>query len=292
MVSILQTFFYKIILHRWDLAFIEGSMSDILGGKSIEIKRVNYNFQGRWFADPFILDFNEQVIFLLVEDFSDADKVGKISKLTIDRSSMAIIDIKVILSLPTHLSFPAIIRKNGKIFIYPENSQSGELWLYEYDVNSEQCARVRCLSERPLTDAIYSSCFTEDIIFSTEEPNPNGNKLGIYKLNEKQLYDLAYEVFFEERIGRNAGDFFEYQDNVYRPAQESNKMYGHAISLQKISNNHSSFRFTEVRRIIPPAGAFGIHTFNTHQGLTVIDLKVFRHPWIARPFFWFWNLFK
>ena len=38
--------------------------------------------------------------------------------------------------------------------------------------------------------------------------------------------------------------------------------------------------------------AFSIHTFNTYGDLTVVELKVFRHPWIAKPLFWVRNLFK
>ena len=285
MDNIFKEIYKRIIIHRWELAFIDDSIDDILSGKAIGIKRLKYDFKGRWFADPFILDFNDSNIVLLVEDYSDTDKIGKISRLTIDRNSMTILEVKVILSLPNHLSFPAIFRKEGYFYIYPENSKGGGLWIYEYDDDSGQCIRRGQLSKRLLTDAILTPYFNEDIVFSTEEPNPNGNKLGIYKQKDNHLYDLYGEVVFNENISRNAGDFFEYCGKIYRPAQECNVMYGHAISLQEIIRNGSSFEFKEIRRILPPAGAFGIHTFNTFQGLTVIDMKIFRYPWIAKPLF-------
>ena len=44
---------------------------------------------------------------------------------------------KIILELPTHLSFPCILREAGNIYIYPESAYSGKLDVYEYDSTTE-----------------------------------------------------------------------------------------------------------------------------------------------------------
>lgn len=124
-------------------------------------------------------------------------------------------------------------------------------------------------------------------------PDPNNNIIGIYDWDEKnKKYSLKQEVRLQEKITRNAGNFFEWNGNIYRAAQECNQMYGYAVSIQKIEEIDSIFQMKEVRHILPPKGAFGIHTFNTYKGLTVVDLKVFRHPWIASHLFKLRNLFK
>ena len=282
----LKEIYNQIIIHRWNLAFVVESMDAILAGKVIELKNVNYAFLGRWFADPFILSFDDNEIVLLVEDYWDSDRLGRISKLVVDRHRNEIKDVKVILQLETHLSFPAIIREGDKVFIYPENSRSGGLWLYEYNLQTDECKKIQRLSDLPLTDAVIVNLFGEKQIFSTKEPNPNKNVLEVYDWDEgKKAFEHSESITFQENIARNAGDFFEYKGTVYRPAQECNHMYGHAVSLQKIEKTENGYSFTEVRRIMPPKGAFGIHTFNTYNGLTVIDMKVFRHPWIAKPLF-------
>lgn len=289
----LKELYKRILIHRWDLAFLESSVADIVGGKEFKVNHVKSPFHGRWYADPFILDYDDQEIVLLVEDYSDSDKKGKISKLVIDRKSLKLKDVKIILELDTHLSFPAIIRKEGRVFIYPENSDAGGLWLYEYDIDKDECKKVSQLSDEPLTDAVLTERFGRKQIFSTKEPNPNESILGIYDWDETcGNYILKQEVCFQEKIARNAGDFFEWNGNIYRAAQECNQMYGHAVSIQKIEENDGVFQMNEVRRILPPKGAFGIHTFNTYKGLTVVDLKVFRHPWIASPLFKLRNMFK
>lgn len=289
----LKLLYNKLVHHRWDLGFIDSSIVDVLNGKGFKVNYVKYPFHGRWFADPFILDYNDEEIILLVEDYSDSDKKGKISKLVIDRKSLKLKDVKIILELDTHLSFPTIIRYEGRVFIYPENSDAGGLWLYEYDIEKDECKKVSQLSDEPLTDAVLTERFGRKHIFSTKEPDPNNNIIGVYEWDEiNKKYSLKQEVCFQEKIARNAGDFFEWNRNIYRAAQECNQMYGHAISIQKIEEKDGIFQMKEVRRILPPKGAFGIHTFNTYKGLTVVDLKVFRHPWIAVPLFKLRNLFK
>ena len=289
----LKSIYNRIVLHRWEIGVVGNSIEGLIRGDALFVKKIQFPVKSRWFADPFILDYNDEEIILLVEDYSDSDKKGKISKLVIDRKSLKLKDVKIILELDTHLSFPAIIRYEGRVFIYPENSDAGGLWLYEYDIDKDECKKVSQLSDEPLTDAVLTERFGRKQIFSTKEPNPNESFLGIYDWDETcGNYILKQEMCFQEKIARNAGDFFEFEGNLYRPAQECNQMYGHAISIQKIEEKDGAFQMKEVRRILPPKGAFGIHTFNTYKGLIVVDLKVFRHPWIAEPLFKLRNLFK
>lgn len=289
----LKELYNKIVLHRWDLGFIENSMNEVLQGDDLRIRYVKYPFKGRWYADPFILDYNEDEISLLVEDYSDSDKKGKISKLQIDRKSMKLKDVKIILELDSHLSFPAIMRIEGKVFIYPENSAGRGLALYEYDQKTDECREIKVLTREPLTDAIITSYFGKKQIFSTKGLDANKNYLEIFDVLEKEgTIVKTSQVVFDENIARNAGDFFECEGKLYRVAQESNFTYGHALSIQQITKEGETVKMNEVRRILPMNGAFGIHTFNNFGDLTVVDLKVFRHPWIAKPLFWVRNLFK
>lgn len=92
----IKSIYNKIVIHRWDLGFITNSMDSILSGEEPSVQRVKSQYRDRWFADPFILDYNDEEIILLVEDYSDSDKKGKISKLLIDRKSLKLKDVKII----------------------------------------------------------------------------------------------------------------------------------------------------------------------------------------------------
>ena len=286
----LKKVYRSIVAHWWKLAIIENSIKGVIENEDLIFINVKYPFLNRWYADPFILDYDDQEIILLVEDFSDTVKKGKISKLVIDRKSMRIKDVRIILELDSHLSFPVIERREDAIYIYPENGAASTLDLYEYNIQTEECKRVCNISDLSMADAVISCFNSEKFLFSTKG---NGNVLDVYKFDvQKKFFNYYTNVTFKERIARNAGDFFEWNGNIYRAAQECNQMYGHAISLQKIDYKDGVFQMNEVRRILPPKGAFGIHTFNTYKGLTVVDLKVFRHPWIASPLFKLRNMFK
>ncbi len=107
----------SIVAHWWKLAIIENSIKGVIENEDLIFINVKYPFLNRWYADPFILDYDDQEIILLVEDFSDTDKKGKISKLVIDRKSMRIKDVRIILELDSHLSFPVIERREDAIYI-------------------------------------------------------------------------------------------------------------------------------------------------------------------------------
>ena len=286
----LKQIYNHIVLHRWELAFVFNPISDVIEGKQLQIERVKFPFHGRWYADPFILEYDEKEIVLLVEDYSDTDKKGKISKLTIIRETMKLKDVKIILELDTHLSFPVIVRKGEKVFFYPENSEGHTLDLYEYDKKTDVCMKIRQLSDEVMADAVISDYFGEKFLFSTKN---NGNVLNVYRFDEeKNIFKYSTDVHFSENIARNGGDFFEVNGQLYRAAQECNYTYGHALSIQKIEHEGNTFKMKEVRRLLPPKYAVGMHTLNVYKDLIVIDLKVFRHPWIASPLFKIRNLFK
>lgn len=134
-----------------------------------------------------------------------------------------------------------------------------------------------------MADAVISFFGGEKFMFSTKS---NGKILDVYKYDdERGSYAYFSKVVFEENIARNGGDFFEVNGCLYRAAQECNFTYGHALSIQRIEREGDTFIMEEVSRLLPPQCAVGMHTLNVYKDLTVIDLKVFRYPWIAKPLF-------
>lgn len=254
---------------RWEIGFVQNDMESVLRGGRLKMRWVKLPFRDRWFADPFILDVTDDQIVLLAEEYSDALKKGRIAKLTIDRHTYGLLGWKILLELPTHLSFPAILRDGDEVYVYPENSESGKLTLYKYNKEKDSMDPVRFLCEEPLTDAVLHD---GKWLLSTQLPDPNNNILDIRNLQD----GTKKSVTFGDKLGRNAGDLFECGGKTYRPAQESNGEYGHAVELQEVG---SEWTFTPVRRMTSPHPCLklGMHTWNTYKGLTVIDVKGYRH---------------
>lgn len=275
----------------WLLGICENGFDDLKENRIHWIRNGIYEGK-KWFADPFILDYDEKIIHLLVEEFDYKVHRGRIAKLTVDREKWVVEDCKIILDLDTHLSFPMIWEENNHVFICPENYASGALNLYEYDKENESLTYLKPLIKGELTDAIIYKDETDYYVFSTFVPTPNGKKLTIYhSKNFNGVYEQVQEVNFSENIARNAGKMFMYQKHLIRPSQECNHTYGHAISFQQVQRNEDGFSFQEEFRYFsthPSYYKYGTHTYNQHlDGMAVIDVKGFRYTILGK---WMWKL--
>lgn len=269
---------------RWNIGFIQNDFEGILQGEQLQVKWLKHGFKQSWFADPFILDVSEDEIHVLVEEYYKPNRRGRISRLTIDKNEFELKQKDVVLELPTHLSFPAILRKEDGIFIYPENGESGELNLYQYFPETNHCDKCKTLVGESVADAIITSLNGIEVLFCTKQPDPNGNVLYMYNKDSSGHFVEITNYVFEENIARMAGDFIEYDGRLYRPTQECNVQYGHAVTLQEVTRMGDQLHFNEIRRMYSahPKLNVGMHTFNMYKGVIVTDALGFDNMWIRR----------
>lgn len=270
----------------WKLGVLLNGYEDLKANKIQFVSNGIYEGK-KWFADPFILSYDDNCIYLLVEEYDYKINKGRIAKICIDRKQWAIVDCKILLDLPTHLSFPTIYRMDDKIIVCPENYSGGGFFKYEYDTQNEVLRRVGTISEEKLVDTIiiYRDGFY--YMLSTYEPWPNGSMLTIYK---SVLFDGPFEkcqeIKFKDNTARNAGFMFEHNGELIRPAQESNYSYGHALVFQRALFNDGNFEFIEEWRYSSthPSFKLGAHTYNEYKGLGVMDFKGYRNTIVGTLF--------
>lgn len=269
--------------NHWTLGFSEDNLEEIVNGIQPTFHWMKNPYNNRWFADPFILDVTDEYIWVLVEEYYDPIKRGRISKLTVNRRNYQLEKIDVVLELPTHLSFPVIKRIGGDIFIYPENGASNQLNLYKYNPFTNECKKERTLAKGYLADAIITDLFGKELMFTTIVPNHNGKELLVYTEEDGQ-YKEKREIRFESNIARNAGDWFLLNNKVYRPCQDCNERYGGAVILQEVLKSDDCFSFHEINTINAAYKSYqlGCHTFNHYKGLIVIDVNGYRRPFLAK----------
>lgn len=280
----LKEFIKNLTPEIWNIGFIQNSLESILLGDQLQVKWMIHNCRNSWFADPFILDVTNDEIHVLVEEFCEPLQRGRIARLILDRGTYMLKKKDVVLEQPTHLSFPAIIRKDGKVFIYPENGENKELNLYQYIPESNECIKVETILSEAVADAVITEIDDKKYLFCTKQPNPNGNVLYVYQKDSSGLFQPREEYTFEEHVARMAGDFFTYNGKLYRPTQECNIQYGHAVALQEVTEDNGKFHFQEVRRMysVHPRLTVGMHTFNMYKGLIVTDALGFHNMWIRK----------
>uniref|UniRef100_A0AB33J3E2 Glucosamine inositolphosphorylceramide transferase 1 N-terminal domain-containing protein n=1 Tax=Prevotella sp. GTC17254 TaxID=3236794 RepID=A0AB33J3E2_9BACT len=307
MMSFLKSYIKNFTAEQWNVGFILNDIEDIIAGGQIKVDWIKHNYRKSWFADPFILDVTDKEIILLVEEFYKPIGRGRISKLVIDKTSCKLIQLDVVLELPTHLSFPVIIRPEDEsssfvklidvdyarttepfVYLMPENGESGYLSVYKYYFQSNKIDIIGSVLDEPVEDAVPINIDNEIYLFCTPRENPNGNILQIFQWsNGKRKFEKVHTLTFEENIARMSGMFFPHNKTLVRPTQECNTQYGHAITLQKFQkpiDSITSIDFKEVRRIysVHPSLTVGSHTFNIYKGIIVTDALGFDRMWIRK----------
>lgn len=283
----LKELYRKLTNYYWNIGFFEWSDNCIEKGESWNIKWLKSDNKNHWFADPFILNDNENEIELFVEDYYYKSHKAVISKIVVDKKNYSLKNLKVILELDSHLSYPFIFRENNKIYVMPENSASGALNLYEYDEVEMNLKCIFTLVDEPITDAILTKNKDEYYIFCTKLPNPNNNILYIYhSQNLFTQFSLFQQVKFEDNVARCGGDLFTYNGKTVRPAQNCNMRYGNGLVFQYVLKKKNYFNFEEISRFKSKNKKMnlGLHTFNIYHDMCVVDSYGYIHPHFANFF--------
>lgn len=280
-MSVIGRIINKCELLKYNVAFVENMYDGILNNGQLNYSLMKHH-KKNWFADPFILDVTDEYIILLVEEYDYTYWKGHISKLIIDKKSKRLISVKPILSLGTHLSYPAIIREKGCVYVYPESAASGRLKKYIY--SEDELKETETILNGSYADATIADFFGDRYLFCTKLSECSGCNLTIYHEIEQDKWEFYQTVHFSENIARMAGDFFKIGETVYRPAQDCNECYGHGTVIQKVDFVDGKFDFTEVTRYFSPDKrmSHGIHTLNSYKGVTVVDMEGYEWPILAK----------
>ena len=272
----------RIKRDRWEIGFVEGGLSAVMGKDPLKIQWLKHPYRDRWFADPFVLDVTDSEISILAEEFRYETRKGRIALLVVDRQNYVLKSMSIALETATHLSFPEIWREDGRVYVCPESWQSGELSLYE--LKGERCdvgARL-VICEESMADAVLTKRFGKLQLFSVKA----NDKLRIYNFDaETERFVMSYEKPFGKATARNAGDFFEYEGQVYRPAQVCIDRYGEAVEIQKVVwDGNDNFCFVPYKTLYSSHASLktGMHTLNCFKGVVVIDVRGWKHPRTVR----------
>jgi len=289
MIYLLKKFLQRLTSQRWELGIIQNTLEDIVNNKPLRYQWIKNPYKDRWYADPFVLDVTDDKIFLLVEDmpinnsiFKKKDVLEKasISKLTVNRHTYEIEKREVILDLPTHLSFPNIIRYKGDIYVYPENVFGEQLNIYKYDLSQNKLIFAKTLINEPVWDSVITEYFGQPLCFTSREDDYH---LDIYKWNEgKMIFEYWQSVMSDHRNMRMAGQLFRVGDKIYCPSQNSDRSYGNATEIKEVQYKDGKFSFETIRTLKSehPTLINGMHTLNEYNGIIVIDVVGDNYPLI------------
>ena len=264
----------KLAHYTWDIAY--GIYSERIvteGLKGIKLHIVSNPYKNKWFADPFILEEDDENIQFLVEEFDYSVRRGRIARLMVNKKDNEIKECSIILDLPTHLSFPVIYHVDGEIYVHPENSASGSSYIYRYDRAADKLVEPKLMVNEPIADAIILKDGDNYRMYATRFPDTNRCTLHEYVSNSLfGPYIHIGEDSFDKNTARMAGMFLTLADGqIIRPAQDCFGDYGKAVIMY---DGH-----VELCRLSPTSYKHaGIHTFNTLGQTFVIDIKKYDFP--------------
>lgn len=248
-------------------------------------------YKDGWFADPFFLSKSGNRIQLLVEELVYAKGRGIISLLDIEfcNGKYELIERTSILELPTHLSFPNIIKENDKVYVYPENGRSGGLSIYEFDTNAKRLINpVQIIKGHIVDTSIFKyegKYFAIGTIHDTDGFEYTKKADVFVSENLLGPYNHYQTIVNKEPVERGAGQIYQQGGRFIRPVQKSVHSYGEAVILNSISFKNETIEETPLLTIEPDENVrYGkcLHTFNTMDGLCVIDGQDYVNYWLGR----------
>lgn len=273
----------------WNIGFCQQTPEELIREKVLwPIQWLKHPYRDRWFADPFILKVTDSEIVVFVEECPLENPKGIICELVIDRKTMRLKERYVMLEKDTHLSYPAIIRHEGKVYVYPENGASGKLNIYEYDEDNHRLVNPTCILGEAVADATIFQHGNVFYMTATKFPDTQ-KRLFLYRADS--LFGPFKQVEnnpVQERLSfsRNGGDYFTAYSSLYRAAQDCSERYGGAISIMS-ANSIEGYKETFEFGIKPVTGRYGLglHTLNFMDGFCVVDSFGYFFPFLGRLYY-------
>jgi len=197
---------------------------------SFKIKPVNTT------ADPFLFVINE-TLYLFYEEKIDFYSKG-IIKLTTTKNLTDWSPPCGVLKENFHLSFPFIFQYGSDLFMIPETGEDNSIRLYRPNSDfSEWKFYKKILSGNNYKD---SSIYNKDgtLFLFTTVNTENTLTLRLYysdSFDKTWIEHPCSPICSGSKIARNGGSIFSYNNELYRPVQNCEKIYGGNLSIYKIS---------------------------------------------------------
>lgn len=272
----------------WSVGLVKHSMPILKNRQIYEIIKETADIN--WYADPFFFSIDDKEIVFFVEEYLVSKHKGILSRLVVDRKSLKIVSKDILLELETHLSFPYYYHYDGNCYLFPENSASGNLKVYSYNIKESSLSLLGVAVDEPLTDISIIEINKVFYLFGTAVPNENSNALRIFKSdNISDPFTFYQEIMLNPFTARGAGDFIktERDNEFFRFAQDNTTIYGKGLITQKVifSEKTKLFQIEEISRQYPcfsDSKIIAMHTYNVLGDWAVVDVKRYKHYHIAK----------
>jgi hypothetical protein len=232
----------------------------------------------RFLADPFGL-WRDEILNIFVERYDYRDRIGTIEVLRMDES-FRLIDRRVVLAEPWHLSYPLVFEADGETWMLPEAHRSGRLTLYRAAAFPDRWEPAATIALDAV--AVDATPVWQDGLWWLFYA-PAGGAMGTLhcawaeRLSGPWTPHPANPVRRDPSGSRPGGTAFVADGRIMLPVQDCSTTYGGAIRMLSIAVTPTRFDAELGSRIEAPASAApfteGLHTLAAAGAVTLIDVK-------------------
>ncbi|MEZ4802630.1 MAG: hypothetical protein R2797_07625 [Gelidibacter sp.] len=239
----------------------------------------------RFWADPFVIEKNG-IYYIFLEELIYSENKGKIAVIEMDQDGNYT-HPKIVLERPYHLSYPFLIEEDGVLYMLPETEQNNTIELYKCIEFPHVWELQEVLIDNIM--AVDATIYKKDDKFwlFTNAKEYLGTKIA----NELMLFSSdsllngtwtphpQNPIAIDHHFARPAGNIFNYEGRVFRPAQNCSKHYGYGMQIMEIITlNETEYDERPIQSIYPnwEKDIESVHTLNFNGKLTVIDAVIKR----------------
>ncbi len=276
--------FYDLFLtEKWNVGIIPVSAELLVQPGYSELPEPTWfeikDQKSVYHADPFGFSMDDQY-HILCEEYDYKTAKGLIVSYTIDCLSNQVKKKTIALKKDYHLAFPYLFEYGNKYYCIPENSEGGNVDLYQYNPTIGKLEFEQMLIEN--LQAVDPSLFYYEGIwwlFFTDRISTN-ERLHIWYSSDMCGPYTPHgnnPVKADIRSSRPAGNPFVQDGKLMRPTQDCSIRSGRRICINQILKLSPTAFFEEEYAILNPAAASkfrdGMHTFCVTDGAVIVDGK-------------------
>jgi hypothetical protein len=237
-----------------------------------------------WYADPILYKLDNK-IYMFYEAYNKKKKLGEIGVATVINNS--ILDQKIIINEPFHMSYPFVFNFKNKIYMIPETSSIKKLLLYE-SVNFPYEWKISktLMDDIELSDATILKHQDNIYIFVSKllSTSPYSDELLLFSVdNDFNLIPHKNNpIITDNEFSRPGGRILEYNSKLIRVSQDcSNGGYGKAIKFNEVIEiSNIAYLEKNISTILPEdipiefnKKLTGTHTYSRCDDFEVIDVR-------------------
>lgn len=265
---------------KWAVGLIRTDQEIFIENISLHENAAIFKFKSAdtYPADPFALQ-TDKGLRIFFEKYDYKKQNACISSVMYEETK-GFFNEKPVISDNSHRSFPFIFENGGKIYLIPEQIETGRTDLYEWDETQESLQYINTLLNEPLADPVLYYYNNVWWLFGSKPGKNINNTLDLYF---SHTFSGEFKPHPQNSIvcnptgARMAGNLVSKNGKLFRPGQDSHIYYGQRICMfEIIQMTETSYTERFSRYIRPHKNSNlrkGIHTLNICPPYIIFDGK-------------------